>query len=53
MRYIDAFEAHSIMSKQALDSDAAREGMCDALLGPGRLYEALRARGEGHRHASP
>lgn len=41
---IDAFEAHSIMSKQALDSETVRQGLKDVLLGPARLYEALRER---------
>lgn len=39
---IDALEAHSIMSKQALDSEKVRKGMKDVLLGPAHLYEALR-----------
>lgn len=39
---IDAFDAHSTMSKQALDSAKVREGLKDILLGPGQLYEALR-----------
>jgi type I restriction enzyme, R subunit len=39
---IDAFEAHSTMSKQALDSVEVREGLKEVLLGPGQLYEALR-----------
>ena len=43
---IDAFDAHSTMSKQALDSVEVREGLKDVLLGPAQLYEALRARGE-------
>jgi type I restriction enzyme, R subunit len=42
---IDAFEAHSTMSKQALDSSHVREGLKDVLLGPGQLYEALRGKG--------
>lgn len=41
---IDAFEAHSIMSKQALNSERVRDGLKDILLGPARLYEALRER---------
>ncbi len=41
---MDAFEAHSVMSKQALDSVKVREGLKDVLLGPGNLYEALRSR---------
>ena len=32
------------MSRQALDSIKVRNGMKDVLLGPGQLYEALRAR---------
>jgi type I restriction enzyme R subunit len=44
---IDAFEAHSVMSKQALDSADVREGLKDVLLGPGQLYESLRASAEG------
>jgi len=42
---IDAFEAHSTMSKQALDSSTVREGLKDVLLGPGQLYELLRNKG--------
>ena len=41
---MDALEAHNTMSRQALDSIKVRNGMKDVLLGPGRLYEALRAR---------
>jgi type I restriction enzyme, R subunit len=43
---IDAFAAHSTMSKQALDCEKVRNGLKDVLLGPARLYEALRARGD-------
>lgn len=42
---IDAFEAHSTMSKQALDSEEVRAGLKDVLLGPGQLYEALKSKG--------
>lgn len=42
---IDAFDAHSAMSKQALDSDRVRDGLREILLGPGQLYETLRAKG--------
>ena len=42
---IDAFEAHSTMSKQALDSATVRDGLKDVLLGPGQLYELLRSKG--------
>ncbi|MGR9117125.1 MAG: type I restriction endonuclease subunit R [Gammaproteobacteria bacterium] len=41
---MDAFAAHSTMSKQALDSDKVRVGLKDILLGPAQLYEALRKR---------
>ena len=43
---MDAFAAHSAMSKQALDSEKVRSGLKDVLLGPAQLYEALRARGD-------
>jgi hypothetical protein len=43
---MDAFAAHSTMSKQALDSEKVRSGLKDVLLGPAQLYEALRARGD-------
>jgi len=41
---MDAFAAHSVMSRQALDSPKVRQGLKDVLLGPAQLYEALRAR---------
>ena len=41
---MDAFAAHGTMSRQALDSERVRNGLRDILLGPARLYEALRAR---------
>ena len=40
---IDALAAHEAMSNQALNSAKVREGLKDILLGPGQLYEALRA----------
>ena len=43
---MDAFDAHSVMSKQVLDSEHIRSGLRDILLGPGQLYEALRGRSE-------
>lgn len=48
---IDAFEAHTTMSKQALDSAKIREGLKDVLLGPGQLWEELRenARASGEQ----
>jgi hypothetical protein len=39
---ISALEAHTVMSTQALGSEAVREGLKDILLGPARLYETLR-----------
>jgi len=44
---MDAFAAHTTMSKQALDSDKVRHGLRDILLGPAQLYEALRTRADG------
>ncbi|MES0134748.1 type I restriction endonuclease [Mesorhizobium sp. M0016] len=41
---MDADESHSRLSKQALDSAKIREGLKDVLLGPGNLWELLRAR---------
>ncbi|MBD9454053.1 type I restriction endonuclease subunit R [Rhizobium sp. RHZ02] len=41
---MDAFDAHSTMSKQALDSQKVRDGIKDILLGPGQLWERLRER---------
>ena len=42
---MDAYAAHTTMSKQALESERVREGLKDVLLGPAQLYEALRERG--------
>ena len=42
---IDALDAHTTMSRQALDSAEVRNGLKEVLLGPGQLYEALRAKG--------
>ena len=39
---ISALDAHNEMSSQALDSEKVRKGIKDILLGPGKLYEALR-----------
>ncbi len=44
---MEAHEAHTTMSTQALNSPRVREGLKDILLGPAQLYEALRERGEG------
>ena len=43
---MDALAAHTVMSKQAIDSEKVREGLKDVLLGPAQLYEALRAKGD-------
>ncbi|PRF95832.1 type I restriction endonuclease subunit R [Burkholderia ambifaria] len=45
---IDAFDAHTKMSTQALGSQRIQDGIKDVLLGPAQLYEALRA-----QHAGP
>jgi type I restriction enzyme, R subunit len=50
---IDAFAAHTTMSKQALDSQRVRDGLKDILLGPARLYEALRGREPAERGKHP
>ncbi len=39
---MDALQAHTAMSKQALDSEKVRGGLKDILLGPGQLYEMLK-----------
>ena len=41
---MDALDAHTTMSSQALGSERVRDGLKDILLGPGQLYEALRGR---------
>jgi len=42
---MDALDAHTTMSSQALNSQRIQDGLKDTLLGPAQLYEALRARG--------
>ena len=44
---MDALDAHTTMSTQALGSDRVREGLKDVLLGPAQLWETLRARSVG------
>jgi len=44
---MDALDAHTTMSTQALGSERVRNGLRDILLGPAQLYEALRARAGG------
>ena len=39
---MDALDAHSVMSTQALKPEADREGLKAIMLGSGQLYEALR-----------
>jgi type I restriction enzyme, R subunit len=41
---MDAIEAHTAMSTQALGSKKIQDGLKDILLGPGQLYEELRAK---------
>ena len=43
---MDALDAHTAMSTQALDSETVRDGLKDILLGPAQLYEALRSQRE-------
>ena len=45
MRDVRSMDAHQAMSQQALNSKGVQDGLRDVLLGPGRLYEALRERG--------
>ena len=50
---MNAFTAHSTMSKQALDSERVKSGLRDILLGLAQLYEALKERsGRGYETAS-
>lgn len=42
---MDALDAHTTMSGQALASDRVRNGLKEILMGPGQLYEGLRERG--------
>ncbi|GCL61633.1 type I restriction endonuclease subunit R [Pseudaquabacterium pictum] len=44
---MDALTAHSAMSKQALQSEELRADIRNVLLGAGKLWEALRAKGHG------
>lgn len=41
---MDAWDAHQVMSSQTLSSNRVFEGVLDTLLGPGLLYEMLRAK---------
>ena len=46
---MDALDVHQSMSAQALASEAKRRGLKDILLGPGQLYETLRAQTDAMR----
>lgn len=52
---MDALDAHTTMSSQALESERVRDGLKDILLGPAQLYEALRAQAQvgGMARSSP
>ena len=50
---IDALDAHTTMSQQALDSPKVRDGLKDVLLGPGQLYEHLRDRAQRETARAP
>ena len=53
---MDAMAAHHEMSKQALGSESIRARILSTLLGPGELWQALRAAGgsdQGQRGAAP
>ena len=41
---MEAYDAHTSMSTQALNSERIRDGLKDILLGPAKLYETLRER---------
>jgi hypothetical protein len=43
---IAALEAYENISRQAMNSDLVQEGLMDVLLGPAKLYEALRTASE-------
>ena len=44
---MEAYEAHTTMSTQALNSERIRDGLKHILLGPAQLYEALREKTTG------
>ncbi len=41
---LDALEAHTTMSSQAIGSEKVQEGLKEILLGPGQLYEGCGGR---------
>lgn len=49
---MDALDAHTAMSSQALNSPRIQEGLKDTLLGPAQLYEALRANSSQQRESN-
>ena len=48
---MDALDAHTTMSGQALNSETGREGIRDVLLNHVGLWEALRERASGAERA--
>jgi type I restriction enzyme R subunit len=46
---IGAFDAHTLMSTQALNSEAVRDGIKDILLNHAQLWEALRSKVDAGR----
>jgi type I restriction enzyme R subunit len=46
---MDALDANTTMSKQAIASERLRDGLKDVLLGPAQLYEALREKAAGEQ----
>jgi len=50
---IEALDAHSLMSRQAIDSDTVRRVLRVVLLGPARLYESLREQAVGEAPQAP
>jgi type I restriction enzyme R subunit len=50
---MDALDAHTCMSTQALNSQRVRDGLKDTLLGPAQLYEALQAHSANAGGARP
>ena len=49
---MDALDAHTTMSTQALNSQRIQDGLKDALLGPALLYEALKHRAARLSHTA-
>lgn len=48
---MDALDAHTVISKQVLDSEKVRNGLKNILLDQAQLYEDLRSKGlQGNNH---